>query len=247
MALGGGLFTFTNKVLPGSYINFVSESQTSGTFSDRGTAAIIMPLSWGPVGEIMAVTSSDFYNESVSLFGRAYTHDDLLGLRELFKYADKCYLFRAQTGGSTAKCAFGTALYEGQLGNSIMISAALSNGKYTVKTYLQGVLRDAQTVGSAGELLSNSFAEFDASAALYETAGVYMTGGIDGSVSDEIHQTFLNAMESYQANTIGCVSNDEKIKELYAEYAVRMREEVGVKLQCVLYRYSGGQRGRDIC
>lgn len=238
MALGGGLFTFTNKVLPGSYINFVSASQTSGTFSDRGTAAIVMPLSWGPVGEIMTVTSSDFYNESVNLFGRAYTHDDLLGLRELFKYAKKCYLFRAQTGGSKAACDFGTALYEGQLGNSIMISIALSNGKYTVKTYLEGVLRDSQIVGSAKELIKNNFADFDTEAALYETAGLYMTGGVDGSVSDDIHRVFLNVLESYQVNAIGCVSNDDLIKQLYAQYAVRMREEVGVKLQCVLYRYS---------
>lgn len=238
MALGGGSYTFTNKALPGSYINFVSTSLASGIMSDRGTAAVVMPLPWGPVGELMMLTSSDFYNNSVDLFGRAYTHDDLMGLRELFKYAQRCYILRSQTGGSVAGSDFGTAKYEGKLGNSIMISVSLAGERYTVKTYLNSTMRDSQTVVSAAELENNSYVNFDTSAALYETAGVYMTGGEDGSISDEIHQKFLGFMESYQVNTIGCVSNDDLIKSLYADFTVRMRDETGVKLQCVLYRYN---------
>ena len=40
MALGGGNFTFYNKELPGSYINFVSKDRPIATFADRGYAAI---------------------------------------------------------------------------------------------------------------------------------------------------------------------------------------------------------------
>lgn len=238
MALGGGSYTFTNKALPGSYINFVSTSLASGYMSDRGTAAVVMPLPWGPVGELMTLTSSDFYNNSLGLLGRSYTHDDLMGLRELFKYAQKCYILRAETGGSIANCDFGTAKYEGELGNSIMISVSISGARFIVKTYLDGSLRDSQTVSSAEGLENNSFVDFDTSASLYETAGIYMAGGADGTVKDEIHQKFLGFMESYQVNAIGCVSDDDLIKGLYADFTVHMRDETGVKLQCVLYRYT---------
>lgn len=238
MALGGGSFTFTNKTLPGSYINFVSTSLASGALSDRGTAAVTMPLPWGPVGELMTLTSSDFYNKSIELFGRAYTHEDLLGLRELFQYAKKCYILRSQTGGSKASCDFGMAKYEGELGNNIMISVMVSGNKYVVKTYLNNSLQDSQSVSNTEFLENNSFVDFNTSATFYETAGVYMTGGADGSISDDIHQTFLSLMESYAVNAIGCISNNDTIKSLYANFAVRMRDDMGVKLQCVLYRYT---------
>jgi len=42
MALGGGTFLVQNKVLPGSYINFISAARASAVLSDRGVAT--MPL-----------------------------------------------------------------------------------------------------------------------------------------------------------------------------------------------------------
>jgi len=39
MPLGGGNFVIQNKVLPGSYINFVSASAASSALSDRGIVA----------------------------------------------------------------------------------------------------------------------------------------------------------------------------------------------------------------
>ena len=38
MALGGGNWTTQNKVLPGTYINFVSSASVSSAVSDRGVA-----------------------------------------------------------------------------------------------------------------------------------------------------------------------------------------------------------------
>ncbi|MFR7450132.1 MAG: hypothetical protein ACLUT5_12655 [Butyricicoccus sp.] len=39
MALGGGMYTVQNKVLPGAYINFVSAARASAALGDRGAAA----------------------------------------------------------------------------------------------------------------------------------------------------------------------------------------------------------------
>lgn len=47
MALGGGNFLTQNKVLPGSYINFVSAASSNANISDRGYAAVAVELGWG--------------------------------------------------------------------------------------------------------------------------------------------------------------------------------------------------------
>ncbi|HBF6506491.1 TPA: phage tail protein, partial [Clostridioides difficile] len=47
MALGGGTFVTQNKVLPGSYINFVSATRATSSLSDRGIVAMPLELDWG--------------------------------------------------------------------------------------------------------------------------------------------------------------------------------------------------------
>ncbi|MGL4791300.1 MAG: phage tail protein, partial [Anaerotignaceae bacterium] len=63
MALGGGTFLTQNKVLPGSYINFISAARSAATLSERGYCAMALELDWGVDGEIFTVESSDFQKE----------------------------------------------------------------------------------------------------------------------------------------------------------------------------------------
>ena len=84
MAYGGGNYVLMNKVLPGSYINFVSKSRASVNMADRGYATIAMELDWGPDGEIFAVENGDFQKDSLKIFGYDYTHEKMKPLRDLF-------------------------------------------------------------------------------------------------------------------------------------------------------------------
>ena len=72
MALGGGNWLTQNKVLPGAYINFTSVSKASATLSDRGVAAIPLPLAWGPEGTVFEVTNGDLQKNSMDIFGYSY-------------------------------------------------------------------------------------------------------------------------------------------------------------------------------
>ena len=69
MALGGGTFVTQNKVLPGSYINFISLAKASATLSDRGIAAMPLELDWGVEGAVFEVTKADFQKNSLEIFG----------------------------------------------------------------------------------------------------------------------------------------------------------------------------------
>ena len=55
MALGGGTFASQNKILAGTYINFVSASKATATVGDRGYAAMALELDWGPEGTIIEI------------------------------------------------------------------------------------------------------------------------------------------------------------------------------------------------
>lgn len=237
--MGGGSFTFTNKVLPGSYINFISTASAASSPGDRGTTALALSLPWGPEGEMMTVSSSDFYNGSKKLFGRACTHEDLMALREVFQYAKTCYVYRLESGGTKAACSLGEAMYPGSLGNEITITVTVLGDRFVVGTYLEQALVHTQTVAGAEDLADNDYVRFNQSATLTQTAGMPMTGGADGLMSDSGHQKFLAALESYPVNAVGCSSNKDTVKVLYADFVRRMREDAGIKTQCVLFRYSG--------
>ena len=94
MALGGGTFKSQNKILPGTYINFISLASASASLSDRGIAAMAFELDWGIEGSVFEVTSGDFQKNSMKLFGYDYSHAKLKGLRDLFRNARTLYAYR---------------------------------------------------------------------------------------------------------------------------------------------------------
>lgn len=239
MALGGGIFTAQNKKLPGAYINFVSASRANASLSDRGFVAMPLVLDWGENSKVFAVTQEDFMRNSTKIFGYDYTHEKMKGLRDLFKNAQTLYAYRLNTGVKAAN-AFGTAKFAGVRGNDIKIaiSANADNSEaFDVKTYLGTSLMDTQTVAAAAGLISNDYVDFKKDATLALTASTPMTGGTNGGeVTGQNWQDALAALEKYSFNTLGCLSTTETVKDLCIAYTKRMREEVGVKFQCVVYK-----------
>lgn len=243
MALGGGTFTTQNKVLPGSYINFVSTRTASATMSERGAAAIGLNLDWGAEDAIVTLMASDFMKNSLKIFGKTYTDTALRGIRDIFKNAQMLYVYRLNAGSEKARNDIAEAKYGGTRGNALKIAVEVSaddGGKKVVKTYLDTVLVDSQTVSETSELVENDFVVFKTDASLTQTAGTALTGGTDGTVAIENHQKFLDKIESYFVNAVGYVPDSsvgvsEDIAKLYAESAKIMRDQRGQKIQTVVY------------
>lgn len=240
MALGGGIFTSQNKVLPGAYINFISATRASANLSDRGYVAMPLELSWGVDGEVFTVTQEEFLKDSLKIFGYDYTSDKLKGLRDLFKYAQVAYIYKLNTGVKASN-TYATAKYTGIRGNDLKIVIEVNVDdaiKFDVTTLLDTTEVDTQTVSSYSELVSNDYVDFK-SVALAVTSGIPLTGGTDGAaITGTEYQTFLSKIESYTFNTLGCLSTTETIKSLFAQFTQRMRDEIGAKFQTVLYKYN---------
>lgn len=245
MALGGGIFLTQNKVLPGTYINFVSAAKASANLSDRGIATMSLVLDWGKDDEIFEVTSSDFQKNSREIFGYDYASDKLKGLRDLFLNAKTLLAYRLNQGEKAGN-TFATAKYSGERGNALKVvvkANADAPSNFDVMLYLDSEKIDSQTVGKMADLEDNAFVEWKKGATLAVNAGLPLTGGTNGSVTATNHQKYLAKAESYSFNTMGVVTTDDSIKSLYANFTKRMRDEVGAKFQLVLHKKSFDYEG----
>jgi hypothetical protein len=238
--LGGGTFLTQNKVIPGAYINFVSSSSSSATLSDRGYGALAIELDWGPDDEIFEVTVEDISDDCLKTFGYSYTDDEMKGIRDLFINLQTGYFYKLMNNGVKASCDYAKAKYKGKRGNDIkiVISAnADDETQWDVTTYIDTTEIESQTVTDATELVSNDYIDFISSATLAETAGTALTGGSNGdTVTGTEYQTFLDKLESYSYNTLGCLSTSSVVIALFVAFTKRMRDEVGVKFQTVVYK-----------
>ena len=253
MALGGGVWFSQNKILPGTYINFISRATAAGALSERGVCAIALTLDWGADSGLIEVDVSDFLKNSQKIFGYDYGNAKMKGLRDLYLHARKVYVYKLN-GATTGKAtnAYATALYSGVRGNDLKIKVAVNaddEDLFDVTTLLGTAPVDVQTVASAAALKANDYVTFKTNATLEATAGLALTGGTNATVTVANHQAFLDLMESVSdVNAIGVV-NDESVtgalelNALYGAWVKRMRDEVGVKLQLVAYNYAGDHEG----
>lgn len=238
MALGGGTFLTQNKVLPGTYHNFISAARAFVNLSDRGYVGLPIALDWGVDGEVFTVTQEELQKNSRKIFGYDYTDPKLKGIRDVFKNAITVFFYKLAVDAAPAENAFAKAKYKGKRGNDLktVISANVDEpAKFDVQTLLDNVVvAEQQAVSSAAELVDNDFVTFKPTANLAVTAGTSLTGGTNGgTITGGAHQEALDALEAYGFNTLGVLTDDPAIKSLYVEYTKRLRDQVGAKFQLV--------------
>ena len=112
-----------------------------------------------------------------------------------------------------------------------------------MKTVLDAAVVDEQTVAKAADLIANDFVKFKASATLAATAATPLTGGTNGTVNGTAYQTYLDKIEAYTYNTMGVVVIDDTTKGLFASFVKRLRDEMGIKFQLVLYNKAADYYG----
>lgn len=244
--LGGGTFTAQNKILPGSYINFVSLNKANAGLSDRGIVTMPLILDWGESDKVVEITNADFQKNALKLFGYDYSHDKMKGLRDLFLNARILYAFRLNGDGVKASNTYATAKYAGTRGNDIktIIQKNVDDEtKFDVKTVLDTIIVDEQTVSKASELVDNDYVSYKTSATLAVTAGTAMTGGTNSEVNGTAYQKYLDKIESYTFNIMGVATTETTIKNLIVAFTKRMRDEVGAKFQAVLHDIAADYEG----
>ncbi|WP_127575258.1 phage tail sheath family protein [Paenibacillus barengoltzii] len=238
--MAGGTWTSQNKVRPGVYVNTVSEPKALGAVGERGVVALALSLPWGPEKQIVTVEAGA---DTMDVLGFDINDPALLLVRESLKRAKTLLLYRLNSGDkATANVGdlTATAKYSGTRGNdiSIVVQANIDDpDKFDVKTLVSGVVVDSQTVTAISELAANGWVTWSGTGDLTATAGVNLTGGTDGAVTNADHTAFLTALELLDFNTVGLTVDDATLKPLYTAFVRRLREDEGKKVQAVVPNY----------
>jgi len=93
----GGTWTSQNKILPGAYINFLTNTALSITPGDRGTVALLQEMSVGTAGDMYTITATD-----ASEYPSAATAADKLLANEALKGAKTVILYNLGTSHNAA-------------------------------------------------------------------------------------------------------------------------------------------------
>ena len=212
---------------------------------ERGYVAMPLLLDWGAEEKVIKITAEELQNESLTIFGYGYSDDALKPVREIFKHARTLYFYRLGNGVK-ATSSLATAKYAGTRGNKlkVVVTANVVGGTttgYTVKTLLDDILVDTQEVSGAtattDDLIANDFLDWAEEVSL-SSGTTSFTGGTNATVTSSDYSDFLNAIEPYAFNVIGYPGTETTIKALFATFTQRMRDNLGIKFQCVLHQYT---------
>ncbi len=240
MALGGGNWSYQDKILPGTYINFTNPSVVSQGISERGTVAVPLILDWGAENEVIRLNSETIFDDCVKKLGYDYSDDELIAIRELFKNAKEVLAYRLGSSAQKARNIYCTAKYSGIRGNDISISIRNSidnSGYYWVSTYVDYLLVDSQEVISAIDLKNNDYVDFLRDTSLNTATFLQLEGGENAqTITGQDYINFLNFMESYSYDILACPTESQDTIAVFKAYTQRMCEETGANFQLVCYR-----------
>lgn len=244
--MAGGTFLSQNKVRPGAYINFKGVTQPVSSLGTRGVMTMPVPMSWG--AQITELLSTDLVDgKSLEKIGYVGTDEEAQIYREALKNAYKAIIFRLDTGGVKAKATIApltaTAKYAGVVGNDISVAIVANGSKFDVITYFKGAPKDVQTVSTVADLVDNAWVDFSGSGAIVANAGVPLTTGTNGTVSDATYATYLNLIKSYKWNTMAIPQDASTVNASVISFIKNQRDVLGKKVQAVLYNADADHEG----
>ena len=250
----GGTWTVQNKIRPGAYINFVSVPKAIGTLGERGTVAVGMPMTWGPANELIRLTGDDLLNgASLAKVGvTAVDTEASLPYRVALAGCFNALLFRTDVGGTKATATIAedtlnvSAKYAGTTGNAITVVIAKDKpepGSNTIQVLVNGLLREFFVVTKITEFadVESEFVDFevvDEGADVPTVAGVALTGGTNGEISQDVYPNFWSLLDTKDFQCVAMYDTDSTIAPLLKSKVEIWREKRGKKVQAVVYDYT---------
>lgn len=240
------------KTRAGFYSRFEAAAKARSLTGDRGVVALPVELGWGESKQFISITRDKDVQRKLAM---DVNDPSLLFLRLARMWAKEVLLYRVNDGKKAlAKLpaelnadVVATAVYGGVKGNDIKVTIATNVAEETKKdvvTYDGVRAIDKQTVADGSDLVDNEMVTFTGTGKLTDTAGISLTGGTNGEVTNLDYIDFFNAAESEYFDATGLtVDNDEQLKTTFASFVKRVREEQGVKFTALAANYAGDYEG----
>ena len=217
------------RVLPGVSVETVA-GERAAQQGVTGVVAMPLALPWG--AKVTELSPSD--DTRVSL-GYRRSDPALKLVNEALNHANRLILYRLNTGtqatgtissGLTAKAAYG-----GARGNDLSVIVEAAGDGWMVKTYLDTVEMDSQTVTSAAGFTANGLITLEGEGALAAKT-VKLTGGADGDA--ESIDNFIAELPLHEYNLIAYTGTSaEDVQKLVGYVKERRDPEVCDMIQLV--------------
>lgn len=257
--MAGGTFDLNvPKVRPGVYANLTSKKNPGVNGANRGT--VIVPLSgygWGP-DKAMLTISAEAPDAHVAELGYSVYDDNntMLLIREAMKRCLTCIVYIINPGTKATANAISnklvmTAKYGGTRGNALAVACvAETGGTFGIKVYLGTDLVEEYTgLSTIKSLIDASegkyvvFTSASSNDSLAAFASASLTGGADGTVSNQMVTDFLDASENANWDTM-CFPFTESALQTAAKTKSRyFIEQAGKNVQIVMPDCSGDYEG----
>lgn len=245
----GGTWKAQNKVRPGAYINFKAVQKPSIAVGTRGIVACALPMTWGPADEVITLYSTELTSDkALAKIGcNANNIDESLPYRLLLSDCYKALLYNLNTGGAKAVATVQTDLtvtakYAGSTGNKLKVAVVSETSAKYLHVFFDGILKEIFTVNTFGDCLDIDsqwiVCTCDSSketTVLTANAGVSLADGTNGSVSTDNVTSFLNKIKNKEWNCCVVQSTDTGVPTTLANAIKDLRENVGKKVQAVVY------------
>ncbi|MDF7636926.1 phage tail sheath family protein [Leuconostocaceae bacterium ESL0958] len=249
--MAGGNFSAQNKVLPGAYVNVKSmPSAISTSAGERGTVfTVLTDVGWGAEGLSTVTAGTDFFKK----YGADLNSPKLLGLNMILRNAKKALVYNINDG-SPARGTFdnlpatAVAKYPGVAGNDITVTISPDSGltaTFTIETVMGTKVVDKQSsIYSFDDFNENPYITFQTQPGkngrvellkLPEPVSVKLSGATQISSGTGMYGV-QSAIEKSDFNTMVAAdaADDSPLHRLFAEAAVRLRNEEGKKVQAVI-------------
>lgn len=253
MAYGGGTFVTQNKVLPGAYINVVSTARATATVSDRGIAAIMLPLTAATAGKVIEITALEYLQDAEKILGEGLPQTTIDALDELFCKATSAFIYNNYSGeGAKAVAEItleGTTPTGGTVnitGGTTTVSALgdINIGSNTLEALFTLSLNDAPTAWTESTTIPagahivltavNAGALVAGDKTTLEGSGFAVTDGTSTIAAPTMGQQ-LKALEPYDFNCIACYTDEEDDVSDFCSQIELWRDTVGKKCVGVVY------------
>lgn len=235
--MSGGNWKRQDKVRPGAYVNFKTNSLADVGLDLKGAVILPIALNWGETGKFIEVTpDSDFKK----LFGSQLK--DIKPLREAFKGTGKVTVFNVSgadgvkaVGTNTTFTA--TAKYGGTEGNKIVVKITKGLTTSTVKTFYLGEEVDSQTVAEVTGLVANDYVTFKGSLPVGD-ATVALETGTTVAPTNASYTPVLAGLDTQTFKVVALGTADVELKALFALKVKQLREGAGKNVAFVTNDYA---------
>lgn len=242
MALGGGNIKTTT--FPGSYINFVSTSNSRGSaLGERGVVAICHALPTATKTAVVECTSDEFYGAANPL-GTAYSEDSMWMFREIFRHARKVVVYNLTN--EDASLAAGLTALEAYEFNVIVTASTEASDVTAVVTRVknwrdnlgkkcqavvynhavEGDLNTIATINVASKVIVESGSAYTESGLVYWVAGAMAGCAVNKSCTNMLYDGELTIDVAYSQSELQSMLDAGKIVFHLVYGDVRMLEDV---------------------